>query len=54
MNIKIPNEVIYKNVTYRVTSIGKYAFSGCQDVKFALAKLGNDAGVYGAAKMLLY
>lgn len=35
-------------------SFEKYAFSGCQDVKFALAKLGNDAGVYGAAKMLLY
>ncbi|SCY68336.1 ROK family glucokinase [Butyrivibrio sp. INlla14] len=35
-------------------SYEKYVFSGCKDVKFALAKLGNDAGVYGAAKMLLY
>jgi glucokinase len=35
-------------------SFKKYVFPGCGDAKFALAKLGNDAGVYGAAKMLLY
>ena len=35
-------------------SFEKYAFPGCKGTKFALAKLGNDAGVYGAAKMLLY
>ena len=35
-------------------SFEKYVFPGCKDAKFALAKLGNDAGVYGAAKMLLY
>ena len=35
-------------------SFEKYAFPGCKDTKFALAKLGNDAGVFGAAKMLLY
>ena len=35
-------------------SFKKYVFSGCADAKFALAKLGNDAGVFGAAKMLLY
>jgi len=34
-------------------SFKKYAFSGCADAKFALAKLGNDAGVYGAAKLLI-
>ena len=34
-------------------SFKKYVFSGCADAKFALAKLGNDAGVYGAAKLLL-
>ena len=34
-------------------SFEKYVFPGCKDVKFALAKLGNDAGVYGAAKLLL-
>lgn len=35
-------------------SFKKYVFPGCGDAKFALAKLGNDAGVYGAAKMLCY
>ena len=34
-------------------SFKKYAFSGCADAKFALAKLGNDAGVYGAAKLVI-
>ena len=34
-------------------SFEKYVFPGCKDVKFALAKLGNDAGVYGAAKLLM-
>lgn len=31
----------------------KYAFSGCRDVRFALATLGNDAGIYGAAGLFL-
>ncbi len=31
----------------------KYVFEGCKDVKFALAKLGNDAGIYGAAKLVI-
>lgn len=31
----------------------KYAFHGCRDAEFALAKLGNDAGIYGAAKLVL-
>ena len=34
-------------------SFKKYVFSGCSGAKFALAKLGNDAGVYGAAKLLM-
>lgn len=34
-------------------SFKKYVFSGCGEAKFALAKLGNDAGVYGAAKMMI-
>ena len=34
-------------------SFDKYVFSGCRGVKFALAKLGNDAGIYGAAKMVI-
>ncbi len=28
-------------------------FKGCRDAKFALATLGNDAGIYGAAKLVL-
>ena len=28
-------------------------FHGCKDTKFALATLGNDAGIYGAARMVL-
>jgi len=31
----------------------KNTFPPCRDTKFALAKLGNDAGIYGAAKMVL-
>ena len=31
----------------------KYAFSSCKETGFALATLGNDAGVYGAAKLVL-
>ena len=34
-------------------SFEKYVFSGCRSAKFALAKLGNDAGIYGAAKMVI-
>ena len=29
----------------------KYVFHACRDAKFVLAKLGNDAGIYGAAKL---
>lgn len=31
----------------------KYAFAACKNASFALAELGNDAGIYGAAKLLL-
>lgn len=31
----------------------KYAFIGCHNAKFELATLGNDAGIYGAAKLVL-
>jgi glucokinase len=31
----------------------KYAFHACRDTKFALAKLGNDAGIYGGAYSIL-
>ena len=31
----------------------KYAFSACENVRFELARLGNDAGIYGAARLVL-
>lgn len=31
----------------------KYAFRPCREAKFALAELGNDAGIYGAAGLIL-
>lgn len=31
----------------------KYAFPACSNTEFALAKLGNDAGIYGAAGLIL-
>ena len=31
----------------------QYAFHPCRDTKFVLATLGNDAGMYGAAKLVL-
>ncbi len=31
----------------------RFAFSGCRDVQFRLATLGNDAGIYGAAKLVI-
>ena len=31
----------------------KYAFSACRETEFALATLGNDAGIFGAAKMVI-
>lgn len=31
----------------------RFTFSGCRDVQFRLATLGNDAGIYGAAKLVI-
>lgn len=31
----------------------KYAFSACKETPIVIAKLGNDAGIYGAARMVL-
>ena len=31
----------------------QYAFTACKDTKIKLATLGNDAGIYGAAKLIL-
>ena len=30
----------------------KYVFHGCKEAQFRLAILGNDAGIYGAAKLV--
>lgn len=30
-----------------------YAFSMCQDVPIVIASLGNDAGIYGSARMVI-
>ena len=30
-----------------------FTFSGCREVQFKLATLGNDAGIYGAAKLIV-
>lgn len=43
-------EVLFE---YIRPSFDKTVFHGCKDTKFALATLGNDAGIYGAAKMVL-
>ena len=31
----------------------KYCFPACKDTQIVLAELGNDAGIFGSAKMLL-
>ena len=31
----------------------EYVFPGSRETKFALATLGNDAGIYGSAKLVL-
>lgn len=40
-------------LTYVEPVFRKYAFVACRDAKFALATLGNDAGIYGAAGLIL-
>ncbi len=40
-------------IDYMKPNYEKNVFHGCKDVKFALATLGNDAGIYGAAKLIL-
>lgn len=43
-------EVLFE---YIKPSFDKTVFHGCKETEFALATLGNDAGIYGAAKMVL-
>lgn len=40
-------------ISYIEPVFQKYAFVACKDAKFALATLGNDAGIYGAAGLIL-
>lgn len=40
-------------LTFVEPNFRKYAFPQCQGTKFVLAKLGNDAGIYGAAALVL-
>lgn len=38
---------------YIIPAFQKYVFVACKDTHFALATLGNDAGIYGAAGLIL-
>ena len=40
-------------ISFIKPSFEKYVFSPCKKVEFALAKLGNDAGIYGAAALVI-
>ncbi len=40
-------------ISYIEPVFQKYAFVACRGAKFALATLGNDAGIYGAAGLIL-
>lgn len=40
-------------ISYVEPAFQKYTFVGCRGARFALAKLGNDAGIYGAAGLIL-
>lgn len=40
-------------LTYIEKYYQKYCFKSCQDTRFVLATLGNDAGIYGSAKLVL-
>lgn len=40
-------------ISYVEPEFQKYVFPACKNAKFALAKLGNDAGIYGAAGLVL-
>ena len=40
-------------IPYIQKNYKEYTFHACRDAKFVLATLGNDAGMYGAAKLVL-
>jgi len=39
-------------LSYVKPAFRKYAFQACRETRFALAQLGNDAGIYGAAGLI--
>lgn len=43
-------EVLFQ---YVQPSYERFAFHGCREVSFRLAELGNDAGIYGAARLVI-
>ena len=43
-------EILTENIQKKYV---EKAFPACREAKFELAKLGNDAGIYGAAKLVL-
>ena len=48
--VSMAGEMIFD---YICPSFEKYVFPGAKNAKFVLATLGNDAGIYGAAKLVL-
>ncbi len=40
-------------IEYMEPYFDRYVFPGAKNAKFALAKLGNDAGIYGAARLMI-
>ena len=55
--MKTAYDIIIKPViteqSMEATEDKKYVFQGSRDCAFALAELGNDAGICGAAKLVL-
>ena len=43
----------YDLISVIETHYKKYAFSACKETPIILAKLGNDAGIYGSARMVI-
>ena len=52
-NGEVVSEFYSNLLDYIVKNYTPNVFHGSRDTKFALATLGNDAGIYGAAKLVL-
>ena len=53
LDIMLPQINGYELFEYIRPAYEKYVFHGSRKTEFALATLGNDAGIYGAAKLVL-